>query len=123
MSLLKRILVIEDDEDIRFILNQVLKANYEIHFEPHPSNVKSIIREFGPDLIITDNFKGEDLPADYFEQLQIEKNGNHVPVILFSGMIDIQQRVKEIKADDFIEKPASIKLIRKKVEGLLPATA
>lgn len=109
---MKKILVIEDDEDIRFILSTLLKSTYNLRIIDKTELFPNEVSSFQPDLIITDNFKND---AAYFHQLINYKKSSAVPVILFSGMVNIRERAEQIGTTFYLEKPASIITIRNKI--------
>ena len=53
-SSLQRILIVEDNDDLRNYLVDMLKTSYNIHACPNGKDALIIIREFNPDLVISD---------------------------------------------------------------------
>ena len=119
--MVKKILLAEDDEDIRFILNMVLKkAGY--HVEPLPSGYKIVAGECAlPDLFILD----KDLPTiDGFalcKYLKIKEETKDIPIIMISSYHKLKRKAQEIGVDAFIEKPFDIKrllaVVQKHIEA------
>lgn len=103
---MKKILVIDDDQDICFLLNRFLskhKFDVETAFSGKGGLVK--YEEFKPDLVLCD-FRLED--SDGIEIMKLLKlKQATLPVIIMSGYADIKNVVRSIKigAFDYISKP------------------
>ena len=107
------ILIIDDEEDIRFSLKGILEdEGYECAtFETGEEALEFIKHQKEPDTIFLDIWL---TGLDGVEILKIlKKNIPHVPVIMISGHGNIETAVQTIKlgAFDFIEKPLSLEKV------------
>ena len=108
--MLKEILVIDDNPDIRFLVSNILiEQNYEIRTAANYDQAVLEINKRLPDLAILD-IKLDKPDKDGLDLLKliIKKNKN-VPVIMISGHATVKVAVEAIRlgAYEFIEKPFS----------------
>jgi DNA-binding response OmpR family regulator len=104
----KRILIVDDDPDVRLSLNVRLKANhYDVIFAEDGVGSIAEARKHMPDLIILDL----GLPAgdgfSVMERLQASSTLSTIPVIVVSGRDRGANRDRAIKAGAkaFLQKP------------------
>ena len=104
----KKILIIDDEKDICFLISEILKD--ENYLTTNSNNSKNAIKKFhdiNPDLIILDVW----LDGSELDGLNLLKHfksiNSNIPIIMISGHSTIDMAVKAIKegAYDFIEKP------------------
>tara|TARA_Y100000590_G_scaffold468673_1_gene652469 strand:- start:1572 stop:2930 length:1359 start_codon:yes stop_codon:yes gene_type:complete len=104
----KKILIIDDEKDICFLISEILKDEDYITINNYTST--EAINNFNkiqPDLVILDVWL-ETKEIDGLKLLKYFKNiNNNIPVIMISGHSTIDMAVQAIKegAYDFIEKP------------------
>ncbi len=116
-----RILVVDDDAELREYIKHNLGGSYKVITVPDAETALRDIREKLPDLIVTDiRMNG----IDGFELLHRVKSNmatQHVPVILFSSVNESEERTKGWKrgADGYLAKPFSIEELEGMVSGLL----
>ena len=112
--MLKEILVIDDNPDIRFLVSNILEEqNYKIRTAANYDQAVLEINKRLPDLAILD-IKLDKPDKDGIDLLKliIKKNKN-IPVIMISGHATVKVAVEAIRlgAYEFIEKPFSIEKI------------
>jgi len=106
------ILIIDDEEGIRFSLRGILEdENYSVEEAESGELGLKAVKELSPDLVFLDIW----LPGmDGMEVLtQIKQHDKSLPVIMISGHGNIETAVNAIKygAHDFIEKPLSLEKV------------
>ena len=111
----EKILIIEDDADIRFILDMALsEAGYQVEHASGSSLLEK--RNDWPDLLILD--KG--LPnIDGFaicKHLRKNKETKDIPIVMISCYHNLKEKATEAGVNDFIEKPFDLKTILLVVE-------
>ena len=103
-----KILIIDDEKDICFLISEILKdENYITNSVNNSKDALELNSKFNPDLIILDVWLGNS-DLDGIELLkEFKKNNPLVPVIIISGHGTVDMAVNAIKngAYDFIEKP------------------
>ena len=102
------ILIVDDNSDIRKILNElILDAGYRTRLAANYNQALSEIDKKMPDVAILD-VKLDKGDNDGIELLaHIKSKNNDVPVIMISGHANIEMAIKSLKygAFEFIEKP------------------
>ncbi len=86
---MKKIYIIDDDQDIVEAISLVLKANgYDVKFQYNDENVVENIASYDPDLIILDVIFPEDESAGFRIGRDISRNKNisDIPVIMLSAV-------------------------------------
>lgn len=120
-----KILIVDDEKDIRFLLGEILSdEGYTIAEAPHSEAAFAEINAHGmPDLVILDIWL-ENSDRDGMEILaDLKKKSRTLPVLMISGHGNIEMAVKAIKlgAYDFIEKPFNtdrlLNLVRRALES------
>ena len=105
---MSKILIIDDEKDICFLISEILAdEKYITEYATNSSIALSKFTKFKPDLIILDVWLGNS-DLDGIELLKKFKELNHlIPVIIISGHGTVGMAVDAIKsgAYDFIEKP------------------
>jgi DNA-binding response OmpR family regulator len=105
----KKILVAEDNKDILFILEMILKdAGYKV--EPLPDGTSIVKgRKEWPDLFILD----KDIPQidglAICKYLKQNEETRTIPIIMISCFHFLKNRAIEAGVDEFVEKPFELK--------------
>jgi len=105
---MKKIFIVEDDEDISNILTIVLGKKYNLSIINDTKNLIERMGDFLPDIVITDNFVGQKVAAEIIKEIRGVQRFNNIPIILFSGHPDIEQLSKEIEANSYLSKPFTL---------------
>ena len=103
---MKRILIVDDDKDLRFNLSAVLREEgHEVIAASDGKQTIKVIDKSSPDLVLLDI----KLPGmDGVELLQeIKRKWNNLPIIMLTANSDVKSAVKAMKlgAYDYITKP------------------
>lgn len=120
-SSLQRILIVEDNDDLRNYLVDMLSTSYNIQSCPNGKDALVIIREFNPELVISDimmpEMSGDELCATIKGELEM----SHIPVILLTALGDEKHMLEglEIGADAYIIKPFSVGILKATIKNIL----
>ncbi len=118
---LQRILIVEDNDDLRNYLIDMFKTSYNVQSCPNGKEALVIIREFNPNLVISDimmpEMGGDELCSAIKGDLEI----SHIPVILLTALGDEKNMLEglEIGADAYITKPFSVGILKATVKNIL----
>ena len=108
--MLKEILVIDDNPDIRFLICNILKEqNFQVRSAANFDQAELEVNRRLPDLAIID-IKLDKTDKDGIDLLKlITKKNKLIPVIMISGHATVPTAVESIRlgAYEFIEKPFS----------------
>jgi len=103
--MLKNILIIDDDERLRELLDEYLtEKNYKIYHSDDFNSGKEILEYFIFDLVIIDRM----MPSgDGINLINIIKEKSNTPVILLTAMGEHENKIEGLKigADDYLAKP------------------
>ena len=118
---LKTILIVEDSDDLRVIMYNILQGKYNIVCAKNGKDGLNQLRTHEIDLIITDIMMPE---MDGFEMCSIIRNDltvSHIPIIMLTAKSSEEDKLKgyEIGIDDFMSKPVNIKMLGIRIENLL----
>ena len=115
----KRLLVVEDEPDIRELLMNYL-SNEGYHVVSASDGVEAIglFSKENYDLVILDIMMPK---IDGFGVCEVIKKQSNVPVIFLSALNDDKTQIKgyDLMADDYITKPFSMPIFLRKVKALL----
>ena len=115
----KNILIIDDDERLRELLEEYLtEKNYKIYLSDDFLSGKEIVDYFIFDLIIIDRM----MPSgDGLNLINIIKEKNNVPIIMLTAMGETEDKIKGLKigADDYVSKPFEPEELYLRIENLL----
>ena len=103
---MKKILIVEDDFDILYLVQMTLKMNgYESEGISNWQNIDSSIRSFLPKLILMDvSLTGAD-GRNICKKIKGAPETKDIAVILFSAHDNLAESIIDCKAQAFIEKP------------------
>ena len=85
-SSLQRILIVEDNDDLRNYLVDMLKTSYNIQACPNGKDALIIIREFNPDLVISDIMMPEMSGDELCSAIKGDLEMSHIPVVLLTAV-------------------------------------
>jgi two-component system, NtrC family, response regulator HydG len=125
---MQKILVIDDDRDMRLLLTRYLqKFNYEVIEAYNQKNAIEVLEKVRPDIILCDFKLGDSTGTSLL--IKIKEKYSDVPVVIITGYGDIRIAVEVIKlgAFDYVTKPLFpdeiLLTIRKALEMSSPAGA
>ncbi len=120
-SKIYKILIIEDDEEIRSFLNEQLKNSFTVLTSSNGSQGLEIANKEQPDLIICDIMMPEMNGFDVTKNLKSNFHSSHIPIILLTAHSSIEHQVEGIEAgaDAYIVKPFSTKYLMARIVKLI----
>jgi diguanylate cyclase (GGDEF)-like protein len=116
-----RILVVDDDSDLREMMTIVLEPSYEVLLAADGEASLAIARAERPDLILMDQYMPRLDGLGALERLRADPATQDVPVILVSARADESIRVRglDLGAVDFLAKPFSEQELRARIDRTL----
>jgi DNA-binding response OmpR family regulator len=116
----KKILVIEDNEDIIVMIKLMLEMKgYEVFIEMTPANIEGILKKVVPDLIIMDMLLSGSDGREICQSLKMNSPFSSIPVFMISAHPNAKKECLEAGADCFLAKPFEIKEFYETVENSL----
>jgi len=118
--MIKRIHVLEDDEDIRYIIEFLLKdEGYELQLSSSFTELKSKLKDSVPDLFILDVMLPDGDGSEICSDLKGDIFTKHIPIIVMSANDQNKQKSLDAGADDYISKPFDIDYIVRRIDKLI----
>lgn len=116
-----KMLIVEDDEDLRAMLKSVFKHFYKVYEAGDGEEGFHIARKEQPDIVISDVVMPVMNGLNLCAKLKQDFQTSHIPVILLTAQSSTDQSVEGINAgaDDYITKPFSIELLEARCTNLL----
>ena len=115
----KNILIIDDDERLRELLDEYLtEKNYKIYHSDDFNSGKEILEYFIFDLVIVDRM----MPSgDGINLVNIIKEKSNTPIILLTAMGEPENKIEGLKigADDYLAKPFEPEELYLRIQKLL----
>jgi DNA-binding response OmpR family regulator len=120
----KKILVVDDEDDIRLLISRVLKEKgYDVVTAGRGLEAVQKVQNEEPDMIILDAMLPEVHGFDICRKIKGSKKYGHIPVIMISAIYRGWRYAQDLKdsygVDEFIEKPFKLTEFIEKVEKLL----
>jgi len=117
-----RILVVDDDEDIRSLLRELLhRAGYQVDDAPNGRAALRQLFEAPPALVLLDVSMPE---LDGYQTLERIRDLSDVPVIMLTARTQELERVRGLAsgADDYVSKPFGRQELLARIQALLRRT-
>jgi len=121
MGSVARLLVVDDDPRIRYLLEVVLAGSgHEVVLAENAKAALEYLRRETPDLIVLDIMMPDMDGLTLLGRIRAVRRLAKVPVILFTGGgRELEGAGKALGADLFLEKPIAGRRLKQAVEGLL----
>ena len=116
----KLIYLIEDDEDIRFIVEYILmESGYEVTTSGTIREFEDQLKKCHPDLILLDVMLPDGNGIDVCRALRTDPDTAQIPVVIMSAHAAEKAVLEEACADDFISKPFDLDQLLYRVKRIL----
>ena len=112
----KRILILDDEQEILDLLKMVLGKTYTVLGLSTIHEFEQKLVEFRPNVVMIDHFIGEETSNIIVHELLRNMN---IPTIIHSAHEEVEKLYVQSKADAYIKKPSSIQEIRRTVATVL----
>ena len=116
---MKKILLLDDNEDILEIVEEVLSyEQFNVLSQRDDENIMDIAEDFNPDLILTDYRLGRANGGELCRQFKANPRLSDVPVIIFSAYIHQNTDFSKYGCDAVIEKPFNLDDLTRTIDRL-----
>ena len=116
-----RLLIVEDDEEIRAYLSNELSKDFLVSLAVNgKEGLEEAFRRM-PDIIVSDIMMPEMDGVTLCKKIRQNVNLNHIPIILLTAKTRLEDAVASLDAgaDDYVTKPFQLALLKKKLQTLL----
>lgn len=116
-----RVLVADDNADMRGYVGRLLGASYEVEVAPDGEAALSAIRTEAPDLVITDVMMPRLDGFGLVAALRNDPTTAHLPIIMLSARAGEESKIEGLDAgaDDYLIKPFSARELLARVDSTL----
>ncbi len=117
----KTVLIVEDNDEVRTFLVNVLNEEYNIIDFSNGKEAVSFMEKEIPDLIISDVMMPEMDGLELCTYVKTNESTNHLPVILLTAKSSIDNKIDGLStgADAYISKPFSTQILKLSIQNLL----
>jgi len=116
----KRILILDDNEDILEIVHETLAyEDFEVQSTSRSDAVMPLVEKFNPDLVILDYRVAGLNGGELCRQIKSHPNFGNIPVIIFSAYINRNDELYAYGCDAIINKPFDLTELVEKVNNLI----
>jgi signal transduction histidine kinase/DNA-binding response OmpR family regulator/ligand-binding sensor domain-containing protein len=118
---LPKILVVEDNPDMRDFIKSILCGNYWIDCAENGKEGIDILQGNQYSLIISDVMMPIMDGIELCKYVKEDINTSHIPLILLTAKSDIESQISGLKtgADDYITKPFNAEILIEKINNLI----
>ena len=124
--MMKKILLIEDEQPIREMLRYALeREGYSVEEAGDASQARDILARNRPDLIVVDWMMPEETGVEFIRRLRKDEILADLPVIMLTARVEEMDKVKGLDsgADDYLTKPVAIKELMARIKAMLRRTS
>ena len=118
---LPRILIVDDEEKNRRLLETLLRSDYETRSAADGMEALDTVREFRPDLVLLDVMMPRLNGFDTTRELKRDPDTKNIPVVLLTSLDDRASRLHGLAAgaEEFLTKPIDRAELQVRVRNLL----
>ena len=118
---LHRILIVEDNDELRNYLFQSFSPIYNVQVCNNGKEALTIVKQFWPGLILSDIMIPEMRGDELCIAIKNDIETSHIPVVLLTALGDEKNILEglHIGADEYIVKPFSINILKASIANLL----
>ena len=118
---LPKILIVEDNDELREYLRNTLSDDYTIQVCSDGKQALDIVKEYMPNMVISDIMMPEMRGDELCHKLKNDIETSHIPIILLTALNNDRNIIEGLKtgADEYIVKPFNIGILRATIANIL----
>lgn len=120
----QKLLLVEDEEElVRIVQTYFRDEGYEVRIAFNGNEGLKVVRDFKPDVIVSDVKMGQMDGFEFFEALQKLPEFSKIPVLFLTIMDDRSstERATQLGAAGYMTKPFDVEELHEKIKGILLA--
>lgn len=117
----QKVLVVEDDDELRMFLRDELNNDYEVIEASNGLQGLEMAFLYNPDLILSDIMMPYMDGVELCKRIKSDERTSHVPVVLLSALHAQDKQIEGLEqgADDYIFKPFNLAILNSRIHNLL----
>ncbi|UPK67432.1 two-component regulator propeller domain-containing protein [Chitinophaga filiformis] len=117
----KTILVVEDNEDLRFYLKDNLKVQYHVEEATNGKEAWEKLKALNPDLIVSDIMMPVMDGIELAKKVKAETLTSHIPIILLTARGSEEKQLEgfNVGVNDYMTKPFTFEILASRIRNLL----
>ncbi|MEP3384665.1 MAG: response regulator [Flavobacteriaceae bacterium] len=121
ISIKKKILIVEDNTEIRTYLNQHLKEYFKVFCAENGAIGFDLAMKERPDIILSDVMMPEMNGMEFAKLIKTNDTLHHTPIILLTALASTSHELEGLKlgVEDYIRKPFDMELLLAKIFTIL----
>jgi len=115
------VLIVDDNDDIRFYLKDNLRRNYTVYEAMNGAEGWEKTKQLQPDLIVSDVMMPVMDGMELCRTIKNDKQTSHIPVILLTARSAAEPKLEafQVGANDYVTKPFSFEMLQSRIRNLL----
>lgn len=121
---MKRVLVVDDDDDMRELMCMLLRGRYEVSSAVNGAEGLKLVRELKPDVLVLDLLMPVMHGFEVCQRLRADPEIKDTKVLISSSKSyqhDVRTAVDETGADGYIVKPFEVAEFNRRVDEMAGA--
>ena len=115
------ILIIDDNEDILYMLQAMLKLKgYKISIKENTENIELFIKNISPDIILMDMLLSGADGREVCKRLKSNPTLSYIPIVMISAHPQGKKECLEAGANFFLDKPFEMNDLFNAIDSVLP---
>lgn len=117
----KKILVVDDNEDMRSFLIAILGSEYDVIAAKDGAEALKTIKSEMPDMVISDLMMPNMGGLEMTQRMKQQEELRYIPIVLLTAKSAIESKLEamEFGADDYVTKPFEPEYLRARVRNIL----
>ncbi len=117
----KRVLIVDDEPQIRLLLKEFLSDTFETEFASNGNEAVRVSAAIRPDVILMDVMMPDLDGISAVQKIRQNENTKHIPILMLTAANTSRQRIQafELGADDYISKPFEIEELLARINSKL----
>ena len=114
-----KILIVDDDDDIRLLISHILSENYTVHGARNGKDGYEKAKQIIPDLILSDILMPEMDGLKFLTEIKNDPVLKDIPFILVTAKTSLDTTKHKADVDDYLAKPCDPAELLKRVENII----
>lgn len=114
-----KILIIDDDPDVRTVMNVLLKKNgYEVETASQREEALSKLTNFQPSVVLLDVLLSGTDGRELCQEIKSNDKTKNIQVVMISAHPGAAENISSYGADDFVSKPVNTEILLEKLANI-----